>query len=76
MASSIHFRILVIFQTKNNRFEGQNMEGIKDMLSPPMSKHGGGIHPPGIYALALDLLILKNYRLHLYKFSTHFACCG
>ena len=34
-------------RTKNNRFEGQNMGGgIKDMLSPPMSKHGGDTSPP------------------------------
>ena len=44
---SIHYRTLLIFQNKkNNRFEGQNMGGIKDMLSPPMSKHGGDISPP------------------------------
>ena len=52
---SIHYRTLLIFQNKKaNRFEGQNMGGIKDMLSPPpMSKHGGihHPHPPGIYAL-------------------------
>ena len=54
---SIHYRILLIFQTKkNNRFEGQNMGGIKDMLSPPHVKTWGGYippHPPGIYALGL-----------------------
>ena len=45
---SIHYRTLCIFQNKKkpNRFEGQNMGGIKDMLSPPMSKHGGDISPP------------------------------
>ena len=43
---SIHYRTLLILQNKkNNRFEGQNMGGIKDMLSPPMSKHGGIPHP-------------------------------
>ena len=42
----IHYRMLLIFQIKkNNRFEGQNMGGIKDMLSP-MSKHGGDTYPP------------------------------
>ena len=58
---SIHVRALLIFQNKkNNRLEGQNMGGIKDMLSPPpMSKHGGYItptpppHSPRIYALGL-----------------------
>ena len=52
---SIHYRTLLIFQNKkNNRFEGQNIGGIKDMLSPPMSKHMGGYItpiPPRIYAL-------------------------
>ena len=45
---SIHYRTLLIIQNKknNNRFEGQNMGGIKDMLSPPMSKHGGGYITP------------------------------
>ena len=43
---SIHYRTLLIFQTnKNNRFEGQNMGGIKDMLSPPC-QNMGGIHTP------------------------------
>ena len=43
---SIHYRILLIFQTKkNSRFEGQNMGGIKDMLSPPC-QNMGGIHTP------------------------------
>ena len=44
---SIHYRILSIFQNKkNNRFEGQNMGGIKDMLSPPHVKTWGDISPP------------------------------
>ena len=44
---SLHYRTLLIFQNKrNNRFEGQNMGGIKDVLPPPpMSKHGGYITP-------------------------------
>ena len=32
-------------RTKNNRFEGQNMGGIKDMLSPPCQNMGGIHHP-------------------------------
>ena len=51
---SIHYRILLIFQNKKtNRFEGQNMGGIKDMLSPPCQNMGGYITPipPRIYAL-------------------------
>ena len=62
---SIHYRILLIFQTKKTtdlRVKTWG-GGIKDMLSPhvktwgdtypPMSKHGGIHipHPPGIYAL-------------------------
>ena len=41
-------------QKKNNRFESQNMGGIKDMLSPPPCQNMKGIfhpHPPRIYAL-------------------------
>ena len=53
---SIHYRILLIFQNKKtNRFEGQNMGGIKDMLSPHVKTWGGYITPipPRIYALGL-----------------------
>ena len=40
---SIHYRTLFIFQNKKtNRFEAQNMAGIKDMLSPPCQTWGGG----------------------------------
>ena len=42
---SIHYRTLLIFQNKIKRFEGQNMGGIKDMLSPPC-QNMGGIHYP------------------------------
>ena len=43
---NIHYRTLLIFQNKkNNRFEGQNMGGIKDMLSPPCQNMGGIYHP-------------------------------
>ena len=43
---SIHYRTLLIFRNKkNNRFEGQNMGGIKDMLSPHV-KTWGDISPP------------------------------
>ena len=44
---SIHYRTLLIFQNKKkpNRFEGQNMGGIKDMLSPPCQNMGGIYHP-------------------------------
>ena len=50
---SIHYRTLLIFLNKNNRFEGQNMGGIKDMLSPHVKTWGGYITPitPRIYAL-------------------------
>ena len=51
---SIHYRTLLIFQNKKtNRFEGQNMGGIKDMLSPHVKTWGGYITPipPRIYAL-------------------------
>ena len=42
---SIHYRTLLIFQNKkNNRFEGKNMGGIKDMLSPHV-KTWGIYHP-------------------------------
>ena len=47
---SIHYRTLLIFQNRKiNRFEGQNMGVIKDMLSPPPCQNMGGIyhpHPP------------------------------
>ena len=38
---------------KNNRFEGQNMGGIKDMLSPHVKTWGGYIppSPPGFTPL-------------------------
>ena len=58
---SIHYRTLLIFQNKkNNRFEGQNMGGIKDMLSPPCQNMGGYITPipPGFTPLVL-VYILK-----------------
>ena len=42
---SSHYRTLLIFQNKSNRFEGQNMGGIKDMLSPHV-KTWGDISPP------------------------------
>ena len=43
---SIHYRTLLIFQNKKtNRFEGQNMGGMKDMLSPHV-KTWGDISPP------------------------------
>ena len=50
---SIHYRTLLIFQNKKtNRFEGQNMGGIKDMLSPHVKTWGDiSPHPPRIYAL-------------------------
>ena len=46
---SIHYRTLLIFQNKKkNKFEGQNMGGMKDMLSPPCQNTGGihHHHPP------------------------------
>ena len=57
---SIHYRTLCIFQNKkNNRFEGQNMAGIKDMLSPPPCQNMGGIYhphpPPGFTPLVAGL---------------------
>ena len=42
---SIHYITLLIFQNKKNRFEGQNMGGIKDMLSPHV-KIWGDTSPP------------------------------
>ena len=43
---NIHYKMLLIFQNKkNNRFEGQNMGGIIDMLSPPCQNMGGIYHP-------------------------------
>ena len=41
-------------QKKHNRFQGQNMGRIKDMLYPPCQNMGGDTshHPPGIYAIA------------------------
>ena len=45
---SIHYRILLIFQTKkNNRFEGQNMGGgDKRHVTPPPCQNMGGYIPP------------------------------
>ena len=51
---SLHYRTLLIFQNKeNNRFEGQNMGGIKDMLSPHVKTWEGYITPipPGFTPL-------------------------
>ena len=42
---SIHYRTLLIFLNKNNRFEGQNKGGIKDMISPPCQNMGRIYHP-------------------------------
>ena len=54
---SIHYRILLIFQTKKtDRFEGQNMGGIKDMLSPHVKTWGGYI-PPGFTPLQQSIII-------------------
>ena len=54
---SIYYRTLLIFQNKKpNRFEGQNVGGIKDMLSPPCQNMGGDTStpsPPGFTPLAL-----------------------
>ena len=54
---SLHYnRTLLIFQNKKpNRFEGQNMGEIKDMLSPPCQNMGGYITPipPGFTPLPL-----------------------
>ena len=52
---SIHYRILLIFQTKKTTdLRVKTWGGIKDILSPPC-QNMGGIHtphpPPGIYAL-------------------------
>ena len=50
----IHYRTLLIFQNKKtNKFEGQNMGGIKDMLSPSCQNMGGYITPipPGFTPL-------------------------
>ena len=66
---SIHYRTLLIFQNKkNNRFEGQNMGGIKDMLSPPPCQNMGGYItpiPPRIYAL--------GYYSHMYNNDVKFT---
>ena len=62
---SIHYRTLLIFQNKkNNRFEGQNMGGIKDMLSPPYQNMGGIYHPhppPGFTPLMDNPDYLRPY---------------
>ena len=56
---SRHYRTLLIFQNKKktNRFKGQNMGGIKDMLSPPCQNKGGYITPipPGFTPLATSI---------------------
>ena len=78
---SIHYRILLIFQTKKARFEGQNMGGIKDMLSPPCQNMGGihTPHPPrdlrpcqavqaiGSYVSAILLLFTAIYTGHAHN---------
>ena len=62
---SIHYRTLLIFQNKKtNRSEGQNMGGIKDMLSPHVKTWGVYITPipPGftpLYAIHLVNLLLS-----------------
>ena len=54
---SIHYRILLNFQTKKRTdLRVKTWGGDKRHVIPPMSKHGG-IHtpiPPGIYTLALN----------------------
>ena len=67
---SIHYRTLLIFQNKkNNRFEGQNMGGIKDMLSPPCQNMGGIYHPhppPGFTPL-ISMYCCNIYTTKLYR---------
>ena len=62
---SMHYRTLLIYQNKNTRFEGQNMGGMKDMLSHPCQNMGGIHHPipPRIYALGHFPSISKNATL-------------
>ena len=51
---SIHYRTLLIFQTKKTTdLRVKTWGGIKDMLSPPCQNMGGYITPipPRIYAL-------------------------
>ena len=51
---SIHYRTLLIFQTKKTTdLRVKTWGGIKDMLSPPCQNMGGIYHPhpPRIYAL-------------------------
>ena len=76
ITKSIHYRTLLIFQNKNNnRFEGQNMGGIKDMLSPPCQNMGGihHPHPPGftpLMAMAIAMAMRMahgNARIHKYE---------
>ena len=67
---SIHYRTLLIFQNKkNNRFEGQNMGGIKDMLSPPCQNMGGYIPPipPGFTPLVLVYILKLKWLFSLKK---------
>ena len=72
LLKSIHYRTILIFQNKkNNRFEGQNMGGIKEMLSPHVKTWGGYITPipPRIYALDSD-----RYRCMSIGHRVH--CCN
>ena len=49
-------------QKKNKRFEGQNMGGIKDMLSPPCQNMGGIYHPHPPQDLRPCCLLICNYH--------------
>ena len=65
---SIHYRKLLIFQNKkNNRFEGQNMGGIKDMLSPQCQNMGGYITPipPGFTPLVTCCKFVGTLRVSI-----------
>ena len=57
---SIHYRILLFFQTKKTTDLRVKTWGDKrHVIPPPMSKHGGihTPHPPGIYALDIHMFI-------------------
>ena len=53
---SIHYRILLIFQTKKQQICGSKHGGDKRHVIPPCQNMGGihTPHPPGIYALVLE----------------------
>ena len=77
---STHYRTLLIFQNKKNRFQGQNMGGgDKRHVMPPCQNMGVyilPIPPPGIYALDQQRkYIIVRQKLSFTQIASISGCC-